>query len=77
MPSPREFDTSTADNQTDIMPPASRLAPKATQYLVDSFPVILDGARSVTVPLEFDRDDLDYLNGILELYVKRRESKKS
>ena len=31
-------------------------------YLVDSFPVILDGARSVTVPLEFDRDDLDYLN---------------
>ncbi|MBZ5498572.1 MAG: hypothetical protein LAP85_19425 [Acidobacteriia bacterium] len=77
MPLPRESDTPPVDSPNAIGPLASHVVPKAMPYLVDSFPVILDGTRSVMVPLEFDREDLDYLNGILELYVKRRESKKS
>jgi hypothetical protein len=40
-----------------------------------SFPVVLDEKRSVVVPLDFTRDDLEYLQGVLELYVKRRETR--
>ncbi|TMA04983.1 MAG: hypothetical protein E6J89_19560 [Deltaproteobacteria bacterium] len=40
-----------------------------------SFPVVLDENRCVLVPLDFSRDDLEYLQGVLELYVKRRETK--
>lgn len=40
-----------------------------------SFPVVLDEKRSVIVPLDFSRNDLEYLQGVLELYVKRRETK--
>lgn len=45
------------------------------QTSVSSFPVVLDEKRSVIVPLDFSRDDLEYLQGVLELYVKRRETK--
>ena len=41
----------------------------------NSFPVVLDENRCVLVPLDFSRDDLEYLQGVLELYVKRRETK--
>jgi hypothetical protein len=44
--------------------------------LGDSFEVVLDDERSVTVPKAFDREDLEYLQGVLDLYVKRREAKK-
>jgi hypothetical protein len=43
-----------------------------------SFPVVLDeNKRTVFVPLDFTREDLEYLKGVLELYVKRREPKGS
>ena len=46
------------------------------QISVGSFPVVLDEKkRTVLVPLDFNRDDLEYLQGVLELYVKRRETK--
>jgi hypothetical protein len=53
--------------------PATQAHPKQAE---SSFPIVLDDKRSVIVPLDFDRDDLEYLQGILELYVKRRESKR-
>jgi len=41
------------------------------------FPIILDETRRVIVPINFDREDLEYLQGVLDLYIKRRESKKA
>jgi hypothetical protein len=40
------------------------------------FEVVLDENRRVSVPLELNREDLEYLQGVLDLYVKRRETKK-
>lgn len=42
------------------------------------FPVVLDETkRTAYVPLDLTKDDLEYLQGVLELYVKRRESRQS
>lgn len=42
-----------------------------------TFPILLDEERSVMVPVDFGREDLEYLQGVLELYVKRRETRKA
>jgi len=40
------------------------------------FPVVLDETkRTAYVPLDLTKDDLEYLRGVLDLYVKRREPK--
>jgi len=43
--------------------------------LSPSFPVILDDTNAVVIPMDFNRDDLEYLVSYLELYVKQRERK--
>lgn len=64
--------------QDQILGEASKPKPPPTTKIdsQDAFPVVLDEKRSVIVPMEFSREDLEYLQGVLELYVKRRESKK-
>ena len=50
--------------------------PENRKPALDAFEIILDDHRSVILPKRFDRDDLEYLHGMLDLYVKRRENKK-
>src|SRR6267143_3349134 len=47
-------------NEHNPLPPQSLTKPEGT------FPVLLDENRTVIIPVEFNRDDLEYLNGMLE-----------
>lgn len=64
-PSGREHDT----------PPAPP-PPPAPPLRDGTWAVPLDETRTITVPVDLNREDLEYLQGVLELYVKRRESRK-
>ena len=70
---PETREVSTSREEIGEKKGAASIAERETS---DSFSVFLEKGRSVIVPIKFDREDLEYLHGFLELYVKRRESKK-
>lgn len=80
--SPRGLASVLNDAPQTVPTPAPVKAPPPqplAELLIDenaAFTIPLDPHRKAVIPFHFDREDLEYLQGILELYVKRREGKK-